>query len=166
MARTNVARRSTSLSLLWSPGFSQPPGSYDICSICFWEDDLSQLRSPRTTGANHVSLTDGQKNYRELGACEGRLKPHVRKPKDNEAVEPGWRPINLETDEVEDPIPGTDYFALQPGRRPCLGRSASWPEYPLRVLCPHSPNTQPWKTADRVVRRQREKHHPASFQIP
>ncbi len=97
--------------------FSEPPGSYDICSICFWEDDLSQLRFPRTTGANHVSLIDGQKNYRELGACEERLRPHVRKPKGNEAVEPGWRPINLEIDDVEDPIPGTDYFALQPGRR-------------------------------------------------
>ena len=24
--------------------FGAPPGSYDICKICFWEDDLSQLR--------------------------------------------------------------------------------------------------------------------------
>jgi hypothetical protein len=24
--------------------FYEGPGSYDICKICFWEDDLSQLR--------------------------------------------------------------------------------------------------------------------------
>ena len=32
------------------------PGPDDICPICFWEDDVSQLRFPMTTGANHVSL--------------------------------------------------------------------------------------------------------------
>ena len=58
--------------------FDEPPGSYDICKICFWEDDISQLRFPRTTGANHVSLIDGQKNFREFGACERRVLQFVR----------------------------------------------------------------------------------------
>ena len=25
---------------------NEPPGSHDICSICFWEDDNIQLRWP------------------------------------------------------------------------------------------------------------------------
>ncbi|MFF1900798.1 CPCC family cysteine-rich protein [Streptomyces sp. NPDC058206] len=27
----------------------EPPGSYEICSVCFWEDDRVQLRWPKTT---------------------------------------------------------------------------------------------------------------------
>jgi hypothetical protein len=36
-------------------------GSYDICPICGWEDDVSQLRFPRMHGANKVSLIEGQR---------------------------------------------------------------------------------------------------------
>jgi len=43
--------------------FGDLPGSYGICPICFWEDDLSQLRFPMTGGANHVTLVDGQRNF-------------------------------------------------------------------------------------------------------
>jgi hypothetical protein len=94
--------------------FSEPPGSHEICPICFWEDDLSQLRFPLTTGANQVSLVDGQKNYRELGACEERLRQEIRKPDDNEPVESGWRPIDLASDSAEIPAPQKDYSATFP----------------------------------------------------
>ena len=60
--------------------FQEEPGSYDICPICFWEDDLSQLRFPKTTGANHVSLIEGQANYARAGVCELRFKDRVRAP--------------------------------------------------------------------------------------
>ena len=90
--------------------FREPPGSYEICPVCFWEDDISQLRFPRMSGgANHVSLIDGQKNYKNIGACEQRVKSYVRDPEDNETIEDGWRPIDLEKDDIEDPLPEKDY---------------------------------------------------------
>ena len=94
--------------------FVEPPGSYEICPVCFWEDDISQLRFPRMGGANHVSLIEGQKNYREYGACEPRVKPHVRPPAENESVESGWRLIDLEIDKIEDPLPGKYYGETYP----------------------------------------------------
>jgi len=37
--------------------YSEPPGSYEICSVCDWEDDHVQLRFPGMSGgANKSSL--------------------------------------------------------------------------------------------------------------
>lgn len=52
----------------------EQPGSYFICPICFWEDDVSQLRWPTMSGgANDVSLIEGQANFREFGSCKLRM---------------------------------------------------------------------------------------------
>ncbi|MDF9801431.1 hypothetical protein OKW21_006740 [Catalinimonas alkaloidigena] len=43
---------------------SEPPGSYEICGICGWEDDAVQLANPCTKGgANSQSLDEGQSNF-------------------------------------------------------------------------------------------------------
>ncbi len=35
----------------------EPPGTYEICNICFWEDDSVQFKEPDYEGgANEVSL--------------------------------------------------------------------------------------------------------------
>jgi hypothetical protein len=94
--------------------FDDPPGSYDICSICFWEDDLSQLRFPRTGGANHVSLIEGQKNFAEFGACEKRILKSVRPVSAADEKEKEWRPIDLSRDNIEEPISGIDYGTTYP----------------------------------------------------
>lgn len=94
--------------------FPELPGSYEICPVCFWEDDVSQLRFPRMGGANHVSLIEAQKNYKEFGACELRVKPHVRPPRANESIDNGWRPIDLKKDAIENPEPGKDYGNTYP----------------------------------------------------
>lgn len=41
--------------------FSEPPGSYEICELCGWEDDHVQLRHPNMVGgANKSSLAAHQ----------------------------------------------------------------------------------------------------------
>src|SRR5581483_339967 len=58
--------------------FNEPPGSYGICGICFWEDDAVQLAFPDLAGgANKCSLMDGQVAYEKYGACEQRFVSHI-----------------------------------------------------------------------------------------
>jgi hypothetical protein len=82
------------------------PAQYDICPICFWEDDDIQLTFVLSGGANHVSLIDAQKNFMSFGACESRVRNLVRQPSFEETKDPGWRPIDpgkdLQTTRDED----------------------------------------------------------------
>jgi len=69
-----------------------PGGTYAICSVCFWEDDLVQLEDPDYEGgANKVSLKQGQRNFIEFGACEKEMIQHVRKPKIEEERDVDWK---------------------------------------------------------------------------
>ena len=44
--------------------FDGPPETYDICSVCGWEDDSVQAKHPRMKGgANGGSIFDYQKDY-------------------------------------------------------------------------------------------------------
>ena len=61
--------------------------SFEICPVCFWENDPSQVRYPDETGANKVSLNQARKNYEEFGACEERFTEYVRKPLPEEVGE-------------------------------------------------------------------------------
>lgn len=72
--------------------FSNPPGSFELCPICFWEDDELQLREPNYAGgANPPSLIECQANYAKFGACEERFVKDVRLPKPDEPLDPAWR---------------------------------------------------------------------------
>jgi hypothetical protein len=75
--------------------FGEPPGSYDICKICFWEDDPIQLRFPKFAGgANKPSLMEAQRNFAEFGACEIHLLQHVRPLTPKDIRDPDWRPVD------------------------------------------------------------------------
>ena len=64
------------------------PGSYDICEVCFWEDDPVQFEDPTYEGgANDVSLEEARRNYTEFGACSREFIKNVRKPNPDEIPE-------------------------------------------------------------------------------
>lgn len=64
------------------------PGSYEICPVCFWEDDLVQSEDPAFSGgANRVSLNEARSNYLSFGACERASVKHVRPPEPSELPE-------------------------------------------------------------------------------
>ena len=44
--------------------YEKPPGTYEICEVCNWEDDELQFRNPNYAGgANALSLEDARKEY-------------------------------------------------------------------------------------------------------
>ncbi|MBC1451049.1 hypothetical protein HB790_02655 [Listeria welshimeri] len=78
-------------------------GDFDICPVCFWEDDayfmvnegeISSLYQDGSSeddllnvpsGANNgLTLSEGRKNFKAFGACELSMKKYVRAPKANE----------------------------------------------------------------------------------
>lgn len=55
--------------------------SYEICKVCFWEDDLVQNEDPNYEGgANEVSLRQAQTNFKMFGVSERKFKLNVVKP--------------------------------------------------------------------------------------
>jgi hypothetical protein len=69
-------------------------GNYDICPICFWEDDPFQKMNEYDLGANTIPLVEAQKNYIRYGACEEKATQNVRKPTMQDKRDPDWKPIN------------------------------------------------------------------------
>jgi hypothetical protein len=73
----------------------EPPGTYDICEICFWEDDGVQFNDPDFEGgANVPSLRQAQKNFIEFGAKEFTRVKYVRKPSKSDERNLNWKPLD------------------------------------------------------------------------
>jgi hypothetical protein len=59
----------------------QPPGSYLLCPVCWWEDDGVQFSNPdRRGGANSPSLNEARENFQRIGASDPDLLSEVRSP--------------------------------------------------------------------------------------
>lgn len=72
----------------------KPPGTYNICPVCYWEDDLLQFKEPsRRGGANGVSLEEARRNFRAFGWAKERSKEYVRPPHADEYPPTGTTPI-------------------------------------------------------------------------
>jgi hypothetical protein len=67
---------------------SEPPGSFDVCLVCFWEDDNVQLENPDYEGgANMRSLNQARANFQKIGASDPAFTSDVRPPKPEEIPE-------------------------------------------------------------------------------
>jgi hypothetical protein len=76
--------------------FDEPPGSYDICDVCGWEDDAVQLANPCSGGgANGETLAEAQNNFQDTPNADVKeiiAEGYVRDPK--------WRPLNMTEREI------------------------------------------------------------------
>lgn len=70
-------------------------GSYQICPICYWEEDPVQAADPDYSGgANKVSLRQAQKNFIQFGACEKKMVKYVRRPDASEMKDLEWKLVD------------------------------------------------------------------------
>jgi RNAse (barnase) inhibitor barstar len=85
---------------------NEPPGTDEICKICFWQDDGVQFGDPHYAGgANRVSLIEAQINFIDFGACEKEMLKYVRKPSQNDEKDCEWQPFDIsEISRVEEII--------------------------------------------------------------
>ena len=64
---------------------SKPPGTFEICEICFWEDDNIQYEDPKYKGgANKISLLNARSNFELFGAMSKEFIPQTREPKESD----------------------------------------------------------------------------------
>lgn len=61
------------------------PGSFDICSVCFWQDDEVQFDDINYRGgANDESLSEARDNYKNFGVYSLQFLKMVRPPQSDE----------------------------------------------------------------------------------
>jgi hypothetical protein len=61
--------------------FTLTEGHWEICPVCFWEDDGLGLSAPdEVSGPNHISLRQARANFQAFGACDQRMIANVLLP--------------------------------------------------------------------------------------
>ena len=55
-------------------------GTFEICPVCYWEDDNVQNEYPNYEGgANGISLNQARKNFSKYGAVQEKFIKDVKK---------------------------------------------------------------------------------------
>jgi hypothetical protein len=63
----------------------EPPGTLQVCPVCFWEDDFVQFHDLSFAGgANSMSLNEARENFQSFKACGLAFCEKVRQPLPNE----------------------------------------------------------------------------------
>ncbi|KQN97049.1 CPCC family cysteine-rich protein [Paenibacillus sp. Leaf72] len=63
----------------------EPPGTFEICPVCYWEDDNLQYAEPdRVGGANSICLREAKSNFKDYGAISLEFLDAVRLPLEEE----------------------------------------------------------------------------------
>lgn len=89
---------------------SEFPGSFEICEICFWEDDNVQLRNPSFAGgANRPSLIEAQSSFEQFGACSEGEQDYCREVTEADSRDPKWRKATQDDVPTPDHKPGDAY---------------------------------------------------------
>ena len=73
-----------------------PPGTYDICAVCGWEDDHAQYHDPDSAGgANEFSLREAQRTWlRSVNARTASDTGWVEILGRRFRRSPQWRPLD------------------------------------------------------------------------
>lgn len=69
-------------------------GDYDLCTVCFWEDDADELDDAVSLeGPNGQTLAEGQRTYARYGTSVLHCINKVRPPASDEPRDPDWEPL-------------------------------------------------------------------------
>lgn len=65
--------------------FTLDDGAFEICPVCYWEDDKLQNEDPSYEGgANVLSLNQAKKNFERFAVSDKRFSNCVRPPLETE----------------------------------------------------------------------------------
>lgn len=59
--------------------------TFDICPVCYWEDDYIQFNDmDYAGGANEISLNEARQNFKKHGTSSLKFQNNVRQPLQDE----------------------------------------------------------------------------------